>query len=144
MPPHRSMTGLGNQMSLTQQRGAATLQTENEDDVRVHGETKQSVSTPVSRRVLCVITVSVHGQSYCGEKKKNARAICLSLYLQSPLLPLHLRCSPRLHAFSLQHLCLPVLRQQFPFPSSLLFPLPFFPSHWLGPLIVSGTCPQEP
>lgn len=51
---------------------------------------------------------------------------------------------PSLEPHPLQHLCLPVLRQQFPFPSSLLFPLLFFPSHWLGPLIVSGTCPQEP
>lgn len=71
MSPHRLMTGFAKQMSLTQQRGAATLQTENEDDVRVHGETKQSVFTPVSRSVLCLITVSVHMQSYCGERKKT-------------------------------------------------------------------------
>lgn len=104
-------------------------------------ETEQSVSTPVSRCVPCVITVLVRRQSYCREK--TALAICLYSTCSTPSFP-STPTARFLSAFPPQRLCLLVLQQQFPFPSSLLFPLPFFPSHWLGPLIVSGTCPQEP
>lgn len=102
---------------------------------------KDNVSAPVSRHVDLFDHCFGFRQLYCITREKTALAICLSSTWKALSFP---STSPLISCLlSLQRLCLLVLRQQFPFPSPRLFPLPFFPSRWLGPLIVSGTCPQE-